>query len=178
MICPKNRTIVQFCPVCPSFSLPFVLLYQTTGVLGEAIFCLFRKLVLLLKMMMVAWFVGDHGVGTGPRPGAPEGAQAGHLGLCKGSARKIAPFSGSGVLILFLLSASANLAQAVTCNTCMDTLSGCTGGVNCPLLTGPTANAATLTSSSATGSIQYVYQASLGPCGSSRPPGSAEVTSK
>ena len=45
--------------------------------------------------------------------------------------------------LLFLPS-----AQAVVCGTCKDTIPGCTGGADCPLLKVPADNAALLTGSS------------------------------
>ena len=51
-----------------------------------------------------------------------------------------------------LLVASPCL-EAVTCDTCKDTIGGCTGGASCPLLKDPTDNAAALASSSSTATL-------------------------
>jgi hypothetical protein len=52
-------------------------------------------------------------------------------------------FSG-GVTICLLILVNLSGAFAVTCRQCYDQIEGCTGGENCPLLTGVTANAAVL----------------------------------
>ena len=63
---------------------------------------------------------------------------------------KITRKSGlSRVVALMLLVASPCL-EAVVCETCKDTIGGCSGGANCPLLKAPSENAAALASSSST----------------------------
>ena len=49
-----------------------------------------------------------------------------------------------GVSICLLILANLSGVFAVTCRHCYDQIEGCTGGDNCPLLTGVTANAAVL----------------------------------
>ena len=56
-------------------------------------------------------------------------------------------FGARKALVLFVLLAFVQLGQAVTCPTCKDTIGGCTGGADCPLLKDPAANALTLAES-------------------------------
>ena len=49
----------------------------------------------------------------------------------------------SRVVALVLLVASPCL-EAVVCETCKDTIGGCNGGANCPLLKAPSENAAAI----------------------------------
>jgi hypothetical protein len=58
------------------------------------------------------------------------------------------PFPVALVLALMLVGLPS--ASAVTCETCKDTIAGCTGGANCPLLKAPRDNAALLRSSAST----------------------------
>ena len=69
-------------------------------------------------------------------------ATHGRLGLgssCLGFKR---PCSSGLLLALVLLSIP--VASGVVCNTCKDTITGCKGGTDCPLLKTPMENAASL----------------------------------
>ena len=46
-------------------------------------------------------------------------------------------------------------ASAVTCNTCKDTISGCSGGADCPLLKTPGSNAQVLADASSTDPLSF-----------------------
>ena len=66
----------------------------------------------------------------------------GRVGLgssCLGSKRPC-----SSGLLLALVLMSIPVASGVVCSTCKDTITGCKGGVDCPLLKTPMANAASL----------------------------------
>ena len=45
--------------------------------------------------------------------------------------------SSRKALVLIVLMASVQSSQGVTCTTCKDTIGGCTGGADCPLLKDP-----------------------------------------
>ena len=71
----------------------------------------------------------------------------GRLGLgssCLGFKR---PCSSGLLLALVLLSIP--VASGVVCNTCKDTITGCKGGTDCPLLKTPMENAASLVAGTA-----------------------------
>ena len=89
------------------------------------------------------WFVMICG-GPETRHG-PRGSGSftrGRLGLgssCLGFKRPC-----SSGLLLALVLMSIPVASGVVCNTCKDTITGCRGGTDCPLLKTPMANAASL----------------------------------
>ena len=93
------------------------------------------------------------GAGT-TSPGAGQGDfHALHLESRRGFARyKPSPPLVRALVFIFTLLQSS-LVEAVTCPTCVDTIPGCTGGADCPLLKGPVANAGVLTSTSAGGTL-------------------------
>ena len=66
---------------------------------------------------------------------------------------KITPFAGLGRVVALMLLVASPCLEAVTCDTCKDTIGGCTGGASCPLLKDPTDNAEALASSSSTVSL-------------------------
>ena len=61
-----------------------------------------------------------------------------------GSCYSALKFPSSHALMLAMILMFTPMASGVVCQTCKDTISGCTGGAACPLLKGPMDNAATL----------------------------------
>ena len=60
------------------------------------------------------------------------------------------PNSWLRLVVALMLSMASPCLAGVTCETCKDTIGGCSGGANCPLLKAPQDNAAALASSSST----------------------------
>ena len=63
---------------------------------------------------------------------------------------KITPYAGFRRVVALMLVATAlgfGKVEAVVCDTCKDTIGGCAGGANCPLLKAPSENAAALAAS-------------------------------
>ena len=86
----------------------------------------------------------DGWLGAGASPCRKYGALAAHYESRLGFARSFTKFRGVGALVILAMIPTTALVQGVTCPTCVDTISGCPGGSDCPLLKGPTANAAAL----------------------------------
>ena len=87
-------------------------------------------------------------------PGAGQGDfYALHLESRLGFARyKPSPPLVRALVFIFTLMQSS-LVEAVTCPTCVDTIPGCAGGADCPLLKGPVANAGVLAATSGGGTL-------------------------
>ena len=60
------------------------------------------------------------------------------------------PKAGLRLVVALMLSVASPCLGGVTCETCKDTIGGCSGGANCPLLKAPMDNAEALSSSSST----------------------------
>ena len=60
------------------------------------------------------------------------------------------PNSWLRLVVALMLSVASPCIEGVACETCKDTIGGCSGGANCPLLKAPQDNAAALASSSST----------------------------
>ena len=71
----------------------------------------------------------------------------GPVGLGSSSPGSKSP--SSTALVLAILLMSVPMASGVVCSTCKDTIGGCKGGTDCPLLKTPMDNAASLSSGSA-----------------------------
>ena len=80
------------------------------------------------------------------RPGSLQGP--GLMGPVK--MQRSSAFGARKALVLFVLLAFVQPGQAVTCPTCKDTIGGCPGGADCPLLKDPAANAKTLATTTST----------------------------
>ena len=86
----------------------------------------------------------DGWLGAGTAPCRKDGALSVHRWSGQGFARSYTKIRGVGALVMLVMMPTTAMVQGVTCPTCQDTISGCTGGANCPLIAGPTANAAAL----------------------------------
>jgi hypothetical protein len=84
---------------------------------------------------------------------APQLAEGATSGLSRDCVRRgrvslgLAPHA-AGALVWLTFAILLSSAEAVKCDLCKDTISGCNGGATCPLATGPVANAAAMASSS------------------------------
>ena len=62
----------------------------------------------------------------------------------------ISPKSGLRLVVALMLSVASPCLGMVVCDTCKDTIGGCSGGASCPLLKAPQDNAAALASTGST----------------------------
>ena len=82
--------------------------------------------------------------GASARLGSRLGSYSSRGPMGLGSSYSAQKFPSSHALMLAMILMFTPMASGVACQTCKDTISGCTGGAACPLLKGPMDNAATL----------------------------------
>ena len=82
--------------------------------------------------------------GAGPRHGGDAPRSYARLPSGLGLLKTTVDLRGVGALVVCLILTFSTPVGAVTCPTCVDTIAGCTGSADCPLLKGPIENAAAL----------------------------------
>ena len=98
-------------------------------------------------MVWRPWFLMICG-GAGSRHGSRGSGSITHGPVGLGSSCPGSKFPSSTALVLAIILFQIPMASGVACTTCKDTITGCKGGTDCPLLKTPMANAQSLVAGS------------------------------